>query len=279
MYFCFSSKQHLLIMKKLTIILLLLFMTTITQGQIVKLGTSARIAISSSDIPTSYEFYKKFGFSPLEISAPEPTSDTKFLRLTDGQIILTLLRETFKSPVIAYFAEDLTHIAELVHKVVPDAKITRDGKGISEIEFTSVGGVTFDIHRDAKNYELRPSGVENPKCGMFGEFTIGVPSRDTAVEFFKQLGFDKTDVYNIPYRWAIIRDGNIVLGIHQNDEIVSKAFLTYFSAHAESQIQAIEKAGIPIVKEIPDVSGKKLNATFRSPDGVYFNVFYYAGKF
>lgn len=264
-------------MKRLTLTFFLLLITAMSNGQNVKLGSSARIAISSSDIPTSYEFYKLFGFRPIEGSETEISSSTSFLRLTDGQIILTLLKETFKSPLLAYFSEDLTNIATHVKKHVPDAQVSSDEKGVNEIIFKAPGGLTIDIHRDGKNHSLKPSGSENPFCGTFGELTIGVPNRDSALTFFKNFGFEPTGTYNIPYAWAIAKDGNIVLGIHQNPELTG-AFITYFSANAEAQIQAFVKEGIPIVKEIPDGTGKTVNATFRSPDGVYFNLFYYAGK-
>lgn len=262
-------------MRLLILSALFAFIVKTAYGQQIKLGSSARIAISSNDIPTSYEFYMKFGFSPFDSSAPEPNSDSKIFRMTDGQIILTLLKETFKSPIIAYFAEDLTGIENLVKKNVIDAEIKRDDKGISEIMFKSPGGVTVDIHRSAAT--MKPSGAENPKCGTFGELTIGVPSRDSAVAFWKQLGFDVFGIYNVPYSWANVKDGNIVLGLHQSDE-VNGALLTYYSANADAQIQSFVKAGIPIIHELSDPSGKKLKATFRSPDGVYFNVFYYPGK-
>jgi len=263
-------------MRRLSFILFLLCMSTVN-GQTLKLGSSARIAISSSDIPTSYEFYKKFGFTPVGDATEDVTSDTKLLRLTDGQIIMTLLKETFKSPIIAYFADDLTGIEKLVKKTVPDAEVKHDDKGISEIIFKSPGGVTVDIHRSATNTSLKPSGSENQKCGAFSELTIGVPSRDSAVTFWKQLGFDASGVYNAPYPWATVKDGNIVLGLYQSEDMKG-TMLTYYSSKAEEQIQAFVKAGIPITHETPDPSGKKLNATFRSPDGVYFKVFYYAGK-
>ncbi len=264
-------------MRLLVLSVLLLAIVTTVYGQQVKLGSSARIAISSSDIPTSYEFYKEFGFAPLGDASEDITSDTKLLRLTDGQIILTLLRETFKSPIIAYFADDLTMIEKLVKKTVTDAEVKRDDKGISEIIFKSPGGVTIDIHRSEANTSLKPSGAENPKCGTFSELSIGVPNRDSAVTFWKQLGFDASGVYNVPYPWGIVKDGNIVLGLYQSED-VKGAMLTYYSSKAEAQIQALVKAGIPIIHETPDPSGKKLNASFRSPDGVYFKVFYYAGK-
>ncbi len=263
-------------MRRVSFILFLLCMSTVINGQTVKLGSSARIAVSSSDIPTSYEFYTEFGFAPLGDASEDITSETKFLRLTDGQIILTLLKETFKSPIIAYFAEDLTAIEKLVKKTVPDAEVKRDEKGISEIIFNSPGGVTVDIHRSEAT-SLKPSGAENPKCGTFSELTIGVPSRDSAVAFWKQLGFDASGVYNVPYPWAIVKDGSIVLGLYQSED-VKGAMLIYYSSKAEAQIEALVKAGIAIIHETPDQSGKKLNATFRSPDGVYFKLFYYAGK-
>jgi len=103
-------------------------------GQTLKLGSSARIAISSSDIPTSYEFYKKFGFTPVGDATEDVTSDTKLLRLTDGQIIMTLLKETFKSPIIAYFADELTGIEKLVQKTILDEECKHGAKGILEID-------------------------------------------------------------------------------------------------------------------------------------------------
>jgi catechol 2,3-dioxygenase-like lactoylglutathione lyase family enzyme/predicted enzyme related to lactoylglutathione lyase len=264
-------------MKITTIFIFLLLMSTLSNGQSVKLGSSARIAVSSNNIPASYEFYKKFGFKPIDGSNPDISSSTSFLRLTDGQIILTLLKETFKSPILAYFADDLTSIAPVITKHVPDAEVTTDETGINEIIFKAPGGLTIDIHRDRKNHSLKPSGTENPACGTFGELTLGVGNRDSAITFFKHFGFEPTGTYNMPYPWAIAKDGNIVLGIHQNPDLQG-AFITYFSSKAEAQIQALVKAGIPIVKEIPDGTGKTHNATFLSPDGVYFNIFYFAGK-
>lgn len=238
-----------------------------------KLGSSARIAVSTKDIAASSTFYKKMGFSPVGDQTPHITTDMSFLRLTDGQIILTLLKEDFPSPVLAYFAEDLTEIGSHVKQHVPDAKLINDEEGkLREIVIDAPEGVTIDIHRDTKNYALKASGEVNPKCGKFGEFAISVKDHDNALAFWKPLGFDKVSSHKEPRPWSILQDDNIVVGLHQGEEFQS-VLLTYFAPDGPAKIKALRDEGIVPVTEFPAPDGIVSNVIYRAPEGTTLAIF------
>ncbi len=236
----------------------------------VSLGSSARIAISCNDIRSSLPFYKQIGFS---LVATDSDITPSFARLSDGAVVLTLISEPFTTPALAYFTADLPQTCVALQRQGIDVQIDTNEQGeIREAHLTGPDGITVWLHRQ-QGKALQPAATPNPVCGTFGEFAIGVDSLDLSIAYWERIGFSVQHRSDLLYPFAIMTDGVMIIGLHNNREIKAPA-ITYFAKDMADRIERLKQDGLQFVMEFPPGSdGRIANAVVQAPDGQLFYLF------
>ncbi|MBD3285044.1 hypothetical protein GF359_01600 [candidate division WOR-3 bacterium] len=234
-----------------------------------KLGKSATFTLAVKELEEEIGFYEKLGYALL--GRTETTA-----ALTDGQIRLSLQQGEFTTPMITYFADDITPIVEgveragveLVHKNELEGKIHE--AGFADPNCQPVLLVTLETD------ELTaPEG--KARCGIFGEYSIPTENLTESIEFWSRLGFERVGGDDEkPYPWAILADGMLILGLHQTPDF-KIPFLTYFAKDMAERISSLKEAGIEFAEEKTNDKDEIVYALAVSPSGQRISLFYAEG--
>ena len=225
-----------------------------------QLGTYAELKLATKALTASIDFFAMLGFRKLGDDV-----------ITDGSINIRLAEERFASPTLSYAGSDMSAILSLTNprkqKGQPDT--------MTHGEFTSPNNLRVTITSEKSKVRM-PVGTPTKrkpisKLGEFGEFTIPVKDVAKAVLFWAKVGFEPLHIAKIPYPYAILSDGLIVVGLHQTYDIPNPT-ITYFAQDMGKRINEVEQNGISI-QSLSGNADTIENATFTSPDGQRFFLF------
>ena len=227
-----------------------------------KLGTYVSITLATQDPEQSMAFYEALDWQKI-------SEDT----LSDGSINLRLRKGDFSSPTLSYMGSDISAIRALFS---PD-KQKRKGTPATTAEFKDPNGLRITIDADESTNAM-PAGTPTTRTpasrfGKFGEFSIPTKDLPKSMNFWTKLGFEALHMAKIPYPYAILSDGLIVLGLHQFDQ--PAIALAYFAEDMIDRIKQLKAAGLQIVdfpsdgSEDPNTTETE-NAMLSSPEGQAF---------
>ncbi|MBI2793707.1 MAG: hypothetical protein HYX66_03535 [Ignavibacteria bacterium] len=227
------------------------------------LGKPTRLVMSCKDIIKSMSWWTKLGFNP----APGiPIHPDSALSLTDGQIIITLVKESLPSPILMFSSSRIKDLRDTLAANNINTTFDLKGPSLGEVRLLSPNGVYIAV-RPVTDEPFRPvSGDSNIICGKVTEFSIGTSYLKKEREYWEHLGFTVKRTATIPYPYALMMDGNIVIGLHENRDIPTLT-ITYFAEDMVDRIDRLHKSGVEITEELSDPSGKMANGRAISPDG------------
>lgn len=198
-------------------------------------GHSSRIVISTSDMTSSVSAWTALGF---EVESQEGA----VTRLTDGQILLSLINEPFASPALAYFNSDTDKVGTVA---LP-------------------GDLTVFIHHRPMEEEERPTHEQNPMIGFFDALAVGVPDPAIARTVYEQHGFFVQEEWGGEYPQSDVTDGLNVISLHG---IGSKRFLAYSADDLEDLVDAIDlESGVDVAVNRTD-DGIPQSVILTTPEG------------
>lgn len=145
-------------------------------------GHSSRLALATSDVIASVSAWSILGFTVL---ATDSDTDPTFARLTDGQIIVTFMRDSFPSPMLAYFSAAVARVAQRAHD--KGVLVTR----VSDTELRAVGpgGLPIVVHYADSATAIRPTREQNPVIGYHNALVVGVDDVEEARIWAERAGF------------------------------------------------------------------------------------------
>jgi predicted enzyme related to lactoylglutathione lyase len=235
------------------------------------LAKYVEIAISlrepNGNVAEVRRFYEKLGFVAIEEGGPP----VPFVVLSDGVIHLRLDECEFATPRLDYYTADAPkQVARLQELGISVSTEMACARKTNVTNFSDPNGQQLAlIQRD--HAPVAGPRKSTSLCGNFGEFSIHTNDRDASLEWYRKLGFEVTK-FEKPYPWAILRDGNILIGLHQSTEF-TKTTLTYFSKDSAQRIEKLKAMGLKFTNEQKNQSGKVANAVLEAPDGQMFFVF------
>lgn len=233
------------------------------------LGTPSRLQLSVTDIMSSVVWYARLGFSPVSAANARPDS---LMFLTDGQVVLSLVKTKVPSPVIIFRAANLKAIKDTLDKMGVPCLTELRGPSYGELRITSPSGIYISVRPETDEPSVTRTGQDNPFCGKLGEWSIGVPSLPRERQWWADLGFTQVDGDSVPYPFGIMTDGVARIGLHQGLDIPTLA-VTYFSKDAAERIDRLQKSGMEFDTQLIPEGAAKDNAALRSSDGQYIFVF------
>ena len=235
-------------------------------------GFITAFTISTSDLEKSLAFYKRLGFAEvMRADWPFP-----WIQVSDGVILIMLRKDATPYFAVTWYLRDVDKFAITLEKagVVFSQKpgkgdalkrymlVSPDGLNISLVStppgFAQPPGKSMAFIDTADYY--KPEAYPNKVCGMFGELAHPVKDLQASIAFWKLLGLEVKSEFTAPYPWAIMTDGQAVLGLHQSTHFDHPA-ITYFAADMGEKIAAIGR----------NVSSMKIsgpgNAVVTTPEG------------
>jgi len=236
------------------------------------LAPYAQIAVSLREdvggLSAVRSFYEKLGFTAVE----EGGEPVPYVLYSDGVIHVRVDECQFPSPRIDYFTGDALAQVERVQKL--DIMISTEKACARKVNVTNI--------IDPNNQQLaiiqqNHAPVAEPRkshslMGTFGELSVHTKNLDESIEWYRKLGFTKVKRFEKPYPWAIISDGNVIVGLHQSNEF-TKTTLTYFSKDSAERIERLKSMGFKFSNEQKNAAGRVANAQLTAPDGQTFFVF------
>lgn len=234
-----------------------------------KLGNYVHISISVKHLSESLPFYQKLGFTRLWTSEqPSP-----WVLLTDGVVNIHLFEREFLSPLLNYFAPDMSERTLHVRKlgVSFERRSSRDGTLIEDKFYDPNDiGIVLTHHDDREM--PRPNGEPSSKCGIFSELSIATDDLERSITFWQQFGFTLLERSQVPHPWAILDDDLIVIGLHEDSTFV-RTTLSYFAPDMRERIARLKKEGVPLAFEFNDKTGDASSGVIEAPDGQLFSLF------
>jgi predicted lactoylglutathione lyase len=239
-----------------------------------KLGIAVQIVRGVIDLDESKSFYEKMGYYKLN----ESSKPNNWALFTDGRINLLLDEGRMKYTGLIYFnpnfQESITKMEDVgvqffsknpKSEFVPESAIFLDPDDFG----VNILNADFDL-------KLKPDifGNSKVKFGKFGELSNSITDLEPTIKFWTKLGYKMSLKESKPYPWAILNDGLMVLGFHQNDwgPDSDEPALTYFDPKMEEIIPKLQEDGV-MVKKVQDLTLESGNGAVTAPDGLKILLF------
>jgi len=260
----FTNTQN---MKRLLFLVCLL--TTLSARSQSQLGDVATISMTSTNLDSSLAVYAKLGFSKIA------ANDYPFhwAQVSDGSLLITLRNDAVAAISLSYFADDLDKvIAQLEKNGVSFFQRPKEGDPLRRYLIKSPDGLTIAVSSNIGGFKQPtgttllnmkpgdfndPSKYPNPQCGAFGEFAQPVADLATSIAFWAKLGFTVKSQMKTPYPFAILTDGKMLIGLHQ-DKQFSSPTITYFGVNTAKRVQALKDNGLTHFTEVMGAGNQAL---------------------
>lgn len=235
----------------------------------VTIGSASRIELASRDLLESLTWWARFGFDP--IRRPGDRVDSA-LTLTDGQVVITLVKKSQPSPTLIFRADDLESMRRdllaLGFRIDAD---TRDSV-LREIRLRSPSDVFLAIRSKREEAEIRSTAEVNPICGKLTELATSTDSLAVEKRWWTKLGFVVARGDTLPYPFVNMTSGFTEVGLHEGRNIPSLA-LTYFMPDMAQRINRLRGQGLDPAEVVPGPDATIRNAVYVSPDGQLLYMF------
>lgn len=201
---------------------------------------SSRIVISTTSLEGSLQAWNALGFE-------EQDRTDIAIRLTDGQLLVTLMLDSFKSPALAYFSADRDAAAT---KVLP-------------------GDLSLFVHHRPVDQEEHPTGEQNPMLGYYDALVIGVNDPIVDRTEYERHGFFVQEEWGGQYPQSDVTDGLNVISLQK---IGARRYLAYHADDLSNLLESIDPdVGIRVsahTSEDNDIQGIFLT----TPEGTTFHI-------
>ncbi len=239
----------------------------------IKLGRSCQITIGTNNVRESYEFYQLLGFRKLaEDNHPYP-----WVKMTDDSLVILLYENGDSYMGLAYFDKDMDKVVtSLAAKGVQF--VQRNSQESIFISPTDTVVVLVKANHEAmlmpknsmlldlldSDYALTER-YPNKALGIFGEFSHPVLDIEEAISFWQGMGFRLHHQVVSPYPWALMYDGNMILGFHETNDFDNLA-ISYFAPDVKEKVKQLEEKGVYSITEYRGHGGDENNVVIRTPE-------------
>lgn len=222
------------------------------------LGHTARIIISCDNLEDSIDAWERIGF------VVESTFQG-IVRITDGQVLVTLLAEEFDSPALAYF----NSAPEILYNSCLDSglRVERNEKGV--VKLSELLGLDVYVHpREIEEQEL-PSGEQSPLFGYFDGLAVAVDDVTETRMLAEDLGFFVQEEWFGDTAQSDVTDGLMLLSLRSK---LATPMLTYSAHIDEDLIQSVTQALGSNAEITRHESGRAWFVRLRMPEGTLITI-------
>jgi len=236
------------------------------------LGKYVEIARGVKDLDATLPYYEKIGLRKIK----EGTEPMRWAVFTDGRVNIKLFQMENEFTGLMYYTDDLSGVKLDFKNARVEFSEMKDPMGNKMILLKDPDDLTICISEEPYDENIVPDmyAESNNPYGYFGELSITVKDLNKSIEFWEKLGYITTMKMKMVFKFAILIDGRMVIGLHQNSKQETEA-ITYFSPKMKEFIPKLQEEGL-VFREGPMVKLKKGNGITSAPDGQVF--FFFKGK-
>lgn len=226
-------------------------------------GHSSRILVSTSNVTLSLSAWTCLGFDVLLTDSEDAPT---FARLTDGQVIVTLLNDGFPNPSLAYFSEAVPRVLQRAK----DKSVPVDTANPNEPVVHGPGGLDVFLHHLKRESAILPSRAQNPALGYFDVLLVRVADVQASRTWAESAGFLVETVTTGAVPRIDMTDGVSRIGFLQSEQ--SGRELVYISQFGDDFIQELsELDGVTCdLSTLPD--GTILFVRLTMPEGTVITI-------
>ncbi len=218
------------------------------------LGHTARFVLSCPNPEESRQQWEFLGFEDVGSAAGS-------VRLSDGQIFLTLVSGDVRPLACAYFAPSLQSVGD---KLVA-AGIAIEGNASTQWRVAGPGSLEWWIHPAHPSDMLVRTGEGSPLLGYFDALVCAVPDAEQAAEMAQKMGYVIIDAWPEPMPQVDLTDGLLTLSFRT--QAAANPVLHYTADLDEYWIsEAVEGLGESVVIH-RNTAGQAVLAVISMPDG------------
>jgi len=217
------------------------------------LGHASRIVIASQDPSSSRGAWEQLGFE-------DAGSTQEISRLTDGQILLSLIQHEDPSPGLAYFAPSLQSVADRILA----AGLPYEGTQSTSLCLTGPGDLTIWIHPATTENVVHRTGEGSPFLGYYDALVVPVEDVDAAAVWAQKCGYFIADQWDDPNPQVDVTDGLNVISFRK--QAVRSPILHYTADMDNDWVESITEACGEMLKVHRGESGNVTMAVIGMPD-------------
>lgn len=227
-----------------------------------KPGTYAGITYTTPDLDAGVEYWGHLNYKELKRT-------DEGIYLSDGSVLLKLVKGEERSYTITYYSDDPDALAKQFRDNGAEVNNNRIAADKCDIIITNkVAGITeqngTSFMTMAPTDYMDDSKYPNAKCGAYGEWAIPVANLEESIAWWEQLGFKAPMKMNEPYPHAIMTDGLLIVGLHQTNDF-NEPTLTYFAPDMEPKVKVLREEGMEGIKTTMGDTDK--NVVLSTPGG------------
>lgn len=229
------------------------------------LGQPTRLVLSCTDVIQSMAWWSRIGFTPTPGNTSRPDSA---ITMSDGQLVITLVKDFLPSPILMFASRNIRMLKDSLDSLRVPVLYDVHGPTLGELRLKSPSNVHIAVRPSDSEKRVPVSGDSNIACGKFTEVSVSVADFPIKKEkmYWEMLDFSIRKSGDTPYKYAIITDGYVNVGLHELRDIPSVA-ITYFAPDMKARLDRLKKAGITFSDEYKDADGVVEHAYLLSPDG------------
>ncbi len=238
----------------------------------VEIGSAVRLELASRDLLESLTWWARLGFSP--IRRPGDRVDSA-LTMTDGQVVITLVKNSQPSPAMIFRSDDLDQTKRDLDTLGFRPDVDTQDNVLREIRLRSPSSVFVTIRAKRTEPEIRPTTETNPVCGKLTELSTAIDTIGHEKSWWTKLGFTVLRGDKRPYPFVNMTSGTTEIGIHE-DRPISSLAMTYFMPDMATRINRLRGQGVEPAEIVNSPDAQVRNAVYVSPDGQV--VYLFEGK-
>jgi hypothetical protein len=219
------------------------------------LGHASRILVTGPDPSTSRLAWEDLGFE-------DAGSTDDVVRLTDGQVLLTIMAGDACPLALVYFAPSLQSVGD---KLLA-AGIEIHGSATTSWHVRGPGSIEWWIHSATAATVVHRSGEGSPVLGYLDGIVVPVDDVNAATEWAQKLGYLVADAWDEPAPQADLTDGLATLSFREQDQ--TAPYLHYTADLDDEWVEAATEAVGTRLSVRRTQDGAVLLATIAMPDGV-----------
>lgn len=219
------------------------------------LGNAARLVVTSSNPNQSLYAWQAIGFE-------DDGSSDPVVRLTDGQVHVTLLPGTGVGFGLAYFAPSLQRVGDRLIA----AGVAIEGSNSSQWRVPGPGHLEIWVHPATADTMNQRSGEASPFLGYFDALVVPVDDVQQAIAWAQNCGYIIIDTWKDPMPRADLTDGITTVSFRQQE--LRTPFLHYSADIDDEWIEDISSIDGLVCNLHNDSSGGIAVVTVEMPDGI-----------
>lgn len=226
-------------------------------------GRFLEIAVGTSDIGASVEFYERLGFTQAQ------TGDAwrhPYGVMTDGRLYLGLHQTAMTSPALSFVCPGIAaRAAELEGLGLAIERLQAGDEAFHEIQAREPSGMTVRL-LEARTYSpVNRTPLETSLLGYFSELSIAARDFDASRRVWEALGFVATGKETRPYRRLPLTSDAIDLALHR-PSFSDRALLVFREEAMPARIARLHELGVTVGAPPSGLAGADA-AQLTAPEG------------